>query len=219
MTATSDVLLWGHSQGGHAVLFAAQNAKAYAPELKVKAVAVAAPAADLGTLFDDDIPDASGVTLGSYAFDAFESVYSPTYPGLSLDSVLTDPGAAATPGMAQLCLIGQHAELHDKAVALVGDYTRSDPATTEPWATMLAENTPGASPLGVPLYVAQGASDTLVLPSATQQFVAKQCASGQHLTFESYPDTGHGLIALKAVPAVTSFFSDVLAGTPPASTC
>jgi pimeloyl-ACP methyl ester carboxylesterase len=219
VTASSDVLLWGHSQGGHAVLFAAQNAKVYAPELRVRAVAVAAPAADLGTLFDDDIPDASGVTLGSYAFDAFKSVYSATYPGLSLDSVLTDPGAAATPGMAQLCLISQHTELHDKAVALVGDYTRSDPATTEPWATMLAENTPGASPLGVPLYVAQGASDTLVLPSATQQFVAKQCAGGQHLTFESYPDTGHGLIALKAVPAVTSFFDDVLAGSPPASTC
>lgn len=154
VSGNSDVLLWGHSQGGHAVLFAAQSAKTYAPELKVKAVAVATPAADLGIIFDDDIPDAS-----------------------------------------------------------------SDPATTEPWATMLAENTPGATPLGVPLYVAQGASDTLVLPSATQQFVAKQCAGGQHLTFESYPDTGHGLIALKAVPAVTAFFDDVLAGTPPASTC
>jgi alpha-beta hydrolase superfamily lysophospholipase len=219
VTVNSDVLLWGHSQGGHAVLFAAQDASTYAPELKVKAVAVAAPAADLGTLFDDDIPDASGVTLGSYAFAAFESVYAAKYPGLSLNSVLTDPGAAATPGMAQLCLISQHTELHDQAVALVGNYTRSDPVTTEPWATILAENTPGAAPLGVPLYVAQGATDTLVLPSATQQFVSSQCAGGQHLTFESYPDTGHGLIALKAVPAVTAFFDDVLAGTPPASTC
>ena len=36
---------------------------------------------------------------------------------------------------------------------------------------MLAENTPGATPLGVPLFVAQGEADTLVLPSATQGFV------------------------------------------------
>ena len=46
----SDVLLWGHSQGGQAALFAGQDATSYAPELRVKAVAVAAPAADLGAL-------------------------------------------------------------------------------------------------------------------------------------------------------------------------
>lgn len=77
--AGDQVLLWGHSQGGHAVLFAAQEAPTYTPEPQVRAAAVAAPAADLA------------------------------------------------------------------AVSLVGRYTRSNPATTEPWATMLAENTPGAA--------------------------------------------------------------------------
>ena len=217
--AGADVLLWGHSQGGQAVLFAGQDAKTYAPELQVRAVAVAAPAADLATLFNDDIADASGVTLGSYAFNAFESVYAAKYPGLELTSILTDAGAAATPGMAQLCLLGQHTELHDKALALVGNYIRSDPATTEPWATMLAENTPGATPLGVPLFVAQGETDALVLLSATQQFVGKQCAAGEHVIFQTFPDTGHGEVALKAVPDVITFFAAVLAGNPPASTC
>ncbi len=218
-TPTSDVLLWGHSQGGHAVLFAAQDAPTYAPELRLRAVAVAAPAADLGTLFDDDIPDASGVTIGSYAFAAYQSVYAATVPGLSLDSILTPEGAAATPAMAQLCLFGQHTTIHADALALVGHYTHSDPATTPPWAGLLTQNTPGASPLGVPLFVAQGATDTLVLPSATEQFVSQECAKGEHVTFQLYPDTGHGLVALKAVPAVTSFFADVLKGAPPASTC
>ena len=217
--AGSEVVLWGHSQGGQAVLFAGQDAKTYAPELQVRAVAVAAPAADLATLFNDDIADASGVTLGSYAFDAFESVYAAKYPGLSLNSILTDAGAAATPGMAQLCLLGQHTELHDQALALVGNYIRSDPATTQPWATMLTENTPGATPLGVPLFVAQGETDTLVLLSATQGFVDKQCAAGEHVIFKTFPDTGHGTVALKAVPDVVSFFGAVLAGNPPASTC
>ena len=218
-TTTNDVLLWGHSQGGHAVLFAAQDAPRYAPELHLRGVAVAAPAADLGTLFDDDIPDASGVTIGSYAFDAYQSVYAATIPGLSLDSILTPEGAAATPGMAQLCLFGQHTTIHADALALVGHYTRSDPATTAPWARLLEQNTPGASPLGVPLFVAQGTADTLVLPSATQQFVSQECKSGEHVTFQLYPNTGHGLIALKAVPAVTSFFTDVINGAPPTSTC
>ena len=215
--SNTDVLLWGHSQGGQAVLFAGQDAPSYAPELRVRGVAVAAPAADLGTLLDDDIPDASGVTLGSYAFAAYQSVYAATIPGLSLDQILTPEGVAATPGMAQLCLLGQHDELQAKAQALVGHYLRSDPAVTAPWSTLLAQNTPG--PLSMPLYVAQGDSDTLVLPAATKQFVAQQCAAGAHVTFALYPGDTHGSIALTAVPAVLSFFTGVLAGTPPASTC
>jgi dienelactone hydrolase len=119
--------------------------------------------------------------------------------------------------MAQLCLLGQHDELHAQALALVGHYLRSDPAVTPPWSTLLAQNTPG--PLSVPLYVAQGDADSLVLPAATKQFVAQQCAAGAHVTFALYPGDDHGSIALKAVPAVLSFFTAVLAGTPPASTC
>ena len=79
--ATTTTVLWGHSQGGHAVLFAALQAGTYAPELTVRA-ALAAPAADLGTLLDDDIGDVSGVTIGSYAFAAYQQAYAAQYPGL-----------------------------------------------------------------------------------------------------------------------------------------
>jgi pimeloyl-ACP methyl ester carboxylesterase len=69
--ASTDVVLWGHSQGGQAVLFAAQRAPQYAPELDIEAVAVAAPAADLTALLSDHIDDISGVTIGSYTFAAY----------------------------------------------------------------------------------------------------------------------------------------------------
>ena len=126
--------------------------------------------------------------------------------------MLTPAGAAATPAMVQLCLLGQLDKLHAEADPLIGHYTRVDPATTEPWATLLTENTPGAKPLGVPLFVAQGVTDTLVLLSATQGFVAKQCAAGEHVVFQTYPDTGHGEMALKAIPDLMTFFQGVLAG-------
>jgi Secretory lipase len=51
--AGTDVLLWGHSQGGHAALFAGQAIGRYAPELRLRGVAVAAPATELATLLDD----------------------------------------------------------------------------------------------------------------------------------------------------------------------
>jgi hypothetical protein len=135
-------------------------------------------------------------------------------PGLSLHQILTTEGGAATPGMAQLCLLGQHDEL--QAQALVGHSLRSDPAVTPPWSTLPAQNTPG--PLSMTLYVAQGDADTLVLPAATKQFVAQQCAAGAHVTFALYAGDTHGSIALTAMPAVPSLFTAVLAGTPPAST-
>lgn len=219
VTVDSDVLLWGHSQGGHAVLFAAQEAPGYAPELRLKAAAVAAPAADLGTLLDDDIGDVSGVSLGSYAFQTYQSVYGPSTPGLALTQVLTDDGAAATPQMAQLCLIGQNSQLHDIAGPLVGKYLRHDPATTEPWAGILQQNTPGNAPITAPLFVAQGLADQLVHPAATEQFVRQQCAKGTHVIFKEVPGAGHGQIALDVVPDVLSFFAAARGGTPPASTC
>jgi len=39
--------LWGHSQGGQAVLFAAKLAKTYAPEFNIVGVVAAAPATEL----------------------------------------------------------------------------------------------------------------------------------------------------------------------------
>ncbi len=217
--ATSRTVLWGHSQGGHAVLFGAQEARAYAPELSVRAAAVAAPAADLTQLLDADIGDVSGVTIASYAFAAYQDAYASSTPGLSLTSILTDAGAAATPAMADLCLLGQNLQLHAIARPLVGGYLRSDPATTPPWAGFLSANTPGAQPFGVPVYVAQGSADTLVVPSATQAFVAAACSRGERITFRMYASQTHGTIANTAVPDVVAFFASTLAGTPPPSTC
>ena len=170
--AGSRLLLWGHSQGGQAVLFAAQDAQTYAPELELVAVAVAAPAVELGALLDDDIVDDSGVTLGAYSFQAYSSVYGPTTPGLDLTSIVTPEGIAAIPQMAELCLFGQHGELHAVAGPLVGKFLKADPSTVAPWSDLLEQNTAGASPIGVPMLVAQGEADALVEPATTQQYVA-----------------------------------------------
>ena len=217
--AGADTVLWGHSQGGHAVLFAAQDAVGYAPELRVRAAAIAAPAADLAQLLDADIGDVSGVTIGSYAFVAYQAAYAAQVPGLQLSSILTDAGAAAAPAMADLCLLGQNLELHSIARPLVGGFVRSDPASTPPWSTFLSANTPGGAPLRVPLFVAQGSADTLVVPKATQAYAAAACSRGEHVVYRSYPGATHGSIADTAVPDVLAFFASTLAGTPPASTC
>jgi pimeloyl-ACP methyl ester carboxylesterase len=217
--AGSKLLLWGHSQGGQAALFAAQSAANYSPELHLEAVAVAAPATDLEALLKDDIGDVSGVTIGSYAFQSFSTVYRPTVPGTNLDTILTPAGVAATPVMAKLCLVSGHFALHALAGKLIGKYLAADPATTEPWATLLQENTPGKSALTVPLLVAQGDADTLVVPSTTAAFVAHECSIGTKVIALHIPKTGHGLVALRALPRVMSFFAHPEANALAAPAC
>ena len=217
--AGNRLLLWGHSQGGQAALFAAQDAATYAPELHLAAVAVAAPAAELGDLLTADIGDDAGVSLGAYAFQAYATVYGPTTPGLDLAQILTPAGVEATPAMAELCLFGQHDKLHSIAGPLVGGYLAASPATVAPWSTLLTENTPGATPIGVPMLVAQGDADTLVKPTTTAQYVQHLCSTGEHVDSRTYPGISHALIALRAMPAVLSTFSDALAGRTTPNSC
>jgi pimeloyl-ACP methyl ester carboxylesterase len=213
------VVLWGHSQGGHAALFAAQSATAYASDLDVLGVAVAAPATELGQLLDADIGDVSGVTIGAYAFDAYQQAYGTGDPTTGLETVLTPAGAAAVPKMSDLCLLGQNKELHAIAEPLVGSFVASDPATTQPWAGWLAENTPGGSPIGTPILVAQGNSDTLVKPDITVQFAAQLCQQGEHVQLHRYDDIGHGLVAERTIPPLLEFIDDLTQQRTPASTC
>jgi pimeloyl-ACP methyl ester carboxylesterase len=213
----TDVLLWGHSQGGQAALFAAQQARAYAPELQVEAVAVAAPAAVLTTLLSDDIIDVSGVTIASLAIPAMMAAYANTYSQDEMAAILTPAGQVAAPKIAAMCLLADTAAVHAIADPLVGGFVTSDPATTEPWKTILTENSAGGSPLGVPVYIGQGLDDTLVIPTATADYVKGLCAAGERVQFDEFPGITHGLVALTAVPPVLAFFAAVEKGSAPAN--
>ncbi len=210
--AGARLLLWGHSQGGHAVLFAAEDVHTYAPELHLVAVAVAAPAVELGSLLNDDIDTVSGVTLGAYAFAAYEEHYGASASSAGLTSVLTPAGAAATPEIAKLCLFGQNKQIHKIAQPLVGHYLAADPQRIEPWESWLQENTPGGSPISAPILVAQGDSDTLVRPLTTTNYVHTLCAHGERVLYVQLPHTGHGLVALRVLPAVRASFKTLLGG-------
>lgn len=207
-------LLWGHSQGGQAALFAAADAASYAPELKVEAVAVAAPAAALGTLLKDDIDDISGVSIGAYAFTAFADDYD-----VGLGTILTPAAQAEVRRMSELCLFGQNDELHRLGQPLIGNFLAADPTATPPWGAMLAENSAGMTPLPVPLFVAQGENDELVRPASTAELVARQCAGGVAVTSLRIPGTGHGEVAFRALPELLPWLRAVVAGAPPTSTC
>ncbi|MFD4422097.1 alpha/beta fold hydrolase [Agromyces sp. NPDC058484] len=200
--ASDRLVLWGHSQGGQAVLFAAQETPEYAPEFDVLAVAAAAPAADLTALMTAHADDVSGVTIGSYAFPAFASVYGPTVAGAELGDILTPTAVATVPDMNRLCLLDNLDRLHQMADPLIGDFFAHDPTTTEPWATLLAKNSAGGSPIGAPVFVAQGADDALITPDATDAFVSAARAHGDDVSKVTVPFATHATIAYLSLPAL-----------------
>ena len=94
-----------------------------------------------------------------------------------------------------------------------------DPATTQPWQSILEANTPGNAPIGVPILVTQGDADELVLPAATKDFVGKLCATGEHVEYHTYRGIDHGLIGERSVPLLVPWLGQVMSGATPASTC
>ncbi|MFD1814022.1 alpha/beta fold hydrolase [Rhodococcus gannanensis] len=207
--AGTSVVLWGHSQGGQAALFTAEQAGSYAPELSVKAVAVAAPAADLTALMRTHLDDISGVTIGSYAFTAYASVYGDSVPGARIEDVLTPAALGVVPIMNELCLLTNIDELHRIGQPLVGDFTRVDPTTTQPWQGLLEQNSAGGAAFGAPLFVAQGDHDELVVPTDTDGFVAHERGIGIDVTYEKVPDATHATIAYLALPSLMEWLDRV----------
>lgn len=214
---SNKVMLWGHSQGGQAALFAAQQAKAYAPELEVQAVAVAAPAATLTTLLSDDIGDVSGVTIASLAIPAMMAAYADRYTEEELTAILTPAALRAMPKVQELCLLSQNQQIHDITQPLIGGFVTADPATTEPWKTILTENSAGGAALGVPTLVAQGLDDKLVIPAATADYVRDACRRGESIQFNRLPGITHATVALASVPAVIAFFDAAAKGNAPSN--
>ncbi|GAA3202713.1 alpha/beta fold hydrolase [Microbacterium terregens] len=204
--ASDRVVLWGHSQGGAAVLFAAEGAASYAPELRIEAVAAAAPAANLIDLMSAHLDDISGVTIGSYAFTAFASVY----PDAELADILTPAALETVPRMNRLCLLSNIPELHEIGQPLIGDFTTSDPTTTAPWSALLAENSAGSTGFDAPLFIAQGLDDELVVPDDTADFVQHEASLGVRVTYETIPFATHGTVAYLALPGLMQWLDDVL---------
>lgn len=201
--ASDRVVLWGHSQGGQAVLFAAQRAPEYAPELAIEGVAVAAPAADLTALLSDHINDISGVTIGSYAFAAYAQVYADR--GATIESILTPGAQKILPQMNELCLLANIGRLHEIGDPVVGHFVTADPAKVQPWAGILQENSAGGVSFSAPLFVAQGLDDTLVVPTATEDLVAQEQAIGIDVEFHPISGADHGTIAYLALPSLMAW--------------
>jgi acetyl esterase/lipase len=179
--------IWGHSQGGHAALFAGQLAPTYLSELSLVGVAALAP----GTRLQENLAAIEGTEAGNvltiYAIESWTEFY-PDIP----DGTLTSRAERPAGRIARACLnqpsryriVIDSLTLPDTIVAI-------DPTTDPTWAARLDENTPDPAGIRVPLFVAQGTADTIIAPQVTEAWTTSRCEAGAPTYWKTYPDVEH----------------------------
>ena len=205
------VVVLGHSQGGHAALFAGEIARQYAPELAVRGVAAGAPVADVGA-FLDFVVDSPG--RGGFWPMAVAGARA-AYPELATLPLLT-PGADARSAVVES---GCASEILATFAADDGASLRGPGSDAASWRQRLAESTAGRRAAGAPVLVWQGDADDLTPEPLAAAYVSRACAQGSTVDYRVYPGANHASVLGAARADVLAFLATRFAGRPAADGC
>ncbi|HKT01212.1 MAG TPA: lipase family protein, partial [Rugosimonospora sp.] len=213
LTLADRTLVWGHSQGGNAALWAGIIAPTYAPDAGLLGVAALAPGSDLVPLARD---------WGSGVFAAYLiQAYSQTYPDVHLDRYVGTAARIPVHELAGRCLADPKFVMSGLTALLFGRSIWATDPGTGPAGARLRENTP-TGPIGVPVLVAQGLADTTVPAAVQAGYVRDRCGAGARVDYRTYSGRDHvGLIAPGSplIPDLLQWSQDRLDGAPDRSTC
>lgn len=215
---TSDrVVVWGHSQGGHAALWTGIVAPTYAPDVPLAGVAAVAPASDLRPLLEAAQHTLVGRIMSSFVLRA----YGEAYADVAFDAYVPGWRRLVAGDMAGRCLAGRKALFSVAEALLIGGTIFATPPGAGPLGERLAQNTPDHA-LPSPLLIAQGLADDLVLPEIQQRFVRRRCEAGQALAYRTYPGRDHlSVVAPDSpmTPDLVQWTRDRIAGAAPPNDC
>ncbi|RLK46639.1 lipase family protein [Microbacterium telephonicum] len=201
-----NTVVWGHSQGGGAALWTGALRDEYAPRVAVRGVAALAPASDPPSLVEGVTEITGGSIFASFAFQAFSEIE----PDVSYGDYIRPGAQTVVRAMAQRCLTDPGTIV--SVLAAVGmstdpDIFAKDP-TTGPLGAALRHNAP-PSDIGMPLFIGQGADDSVV-PARTQDgYVERLCRAGQTVDYRVYDGFEHAQVMESYSPLV----DDLLAWT------
>ncbi|HEX2216458.1 MAG TPA: alpha/beta fold hydrolase, partial [Xanthobacteraceae bacterium] len=209
--------VWGHSQGGHAALYAGILARSYAPELRLVGIAAAAPATELSALLDEDINTVNGRILTAMTLWSWDRIYR-----APVERVVDPAAVASVDRLAQHCV----QSITDIIGLRLAEWplerrflTVDNLAQVEPWRSLLARNTPGRTPAGVPVFLSQGTSDSVVVPAITQDYMASLCRAGRRVKLITLPGVIHAFTAYRSAAAAVEWMSARFAGSSPPDDC
>lgn len=214
LTLDTRTVVWGHSQGGHAALWAGIIAEHYAPDVPISGIAAIAPAADVTSLLAGERTDRR---LGPYVALA----YSRFYPDVSFEQAVRPEARPAAREIAGLCGFLPREDPQRIAALLATFEGRAIAADDKAFLARLKENA-ADRPIKAPVLIAQGQADVVVPMLATLAFVEDRCAAGQRLETWTFAGLDHARIVLPGTPLAASLAAWTaarFAGEPQADGC
>jgi dienelactone hydrolase len=192
----------GHSQGGHAVLFAAADGPKWAPELRLRGVAAFAPASHLGTQARaiGALTAPSGLSaIAALIFEGATTASADVKP----DALLSDRALPLLPQVDTKCNTQLGAS--DSFGGLAPSELLRPGADTSALLTVLDAQNPDLK-IRVPTLLLQGLADSTVFSFFTDDLDKELKAKGDKVDYRTYPGVSHGAIVASGLVAANSFF-------------
>ncbi|MFZ0917616.1 MAG: lipase family protein [Candidatus Udaeobacter sp.] len=194
LTLDKRMVVWGYSQGGHAALWTGIVGPRYAPDLEVLGVAAIAPAANIKNILAENVE--VDKLFGAYLALA----YSRFYPDIKFEQAIRPEALDAARQMVDLCdSVAPEDSVRLEALAATFDGPALATSSNKMLQARLEQNTPDG-PIHASVVIAQGLSDTVVPPSATEAYVEERCSAGQSLEYWTFAGRDHFTIARPGAP-------------------
>lgn len=209
--ASERVVVWGHSQGGHAALFANQIAAEWAPELEILGTVAGAPPSQMPLL---------AVALRDSPFRFYLGMVVAGWAAAYPDA---DPADVLTPlGVERLDLVDDGCG-RDLATAWsdvpYDDLVVADPNDVEPWSTLLVENDPGFVAGASPVLIIHGGADEQIPVASSALLLDRMCGTGQVVERRVYEGQSHAGVIEPSLPDMLQWMDDRVAGEPAPTSC
>jgi pimeloyl-ACP methyl ester carboxylesterase len=194
LTLDKRMVVWGYSQGGHAALWTGIVGPRYVPDLEILGVAAIAPAANIKNILAMNV--AMDKRFGPY----LALSYSRFYPDVTFEQALRPEALDAARQMVNLCdFIPPEDPERIEALAQTFDGPALATSSNKALQARLEQNTANRL-IKAPVVIAQGLSDTIVPPRATDAYVKERCSAGQRLEYWTFAGRDHFTIFEPGAP-------------------
>jgi len=202
----------GHSQGGHAALFAGERSEDYGDGLELLGTVSLAPASELASTYgplDEVVARVVGV-MALYGAAA-------EHPEIDVQDYVGAEVAAAAEVFATGCLD----EIVPAFAGIPAErFYAADPLRTEPARSiMLGENDPGDRAVAAPLLLISGTADERVHIDRVRDLYARECAAGQVTELRVVDGATHGSVVPATTAEVADWLRERLDGREPGDGC
>jgi len=202
--ASSNYVVWGHSEGGQTAMFGLHVGADYAPELKLKGVVAGAPPSQFNLIFTflKNSPFRHYLLMATGGLNA---AYGDT--NAPIDQVLTPKGIALLPELEKGC--SSYLANNFKTIT-TDSVIKADPFTVPAWKAVLSENDPGTFTTAVdaPLLIIQGGHDEQIPVASTLLLSTHLCSAGQKVERWVYPGQSHAGVIVPSLGDMIHWIDD-----------